>query len=56
MDGLRTNRYSEYPNLVLNIERLGIEAARNNVEETADEIINSLSQIGIAEFSKISAG
>ncbi|MBU7013738.1 MAG: hypothetical protein HXS52_02320 [Theionarchaea archaeon] len=46
MDGLRTRQNLEYPNLVLNIERLGAQAARNNLEETTDEILNSLGQIG----------
>jgi hypothetical protein len=46
IDGLRTEKNLRYPNLVLYIERLGVEAAGSNLEETTDEIINSLGQIG----------
>ena len=46
MNGLRNRKNFEYPNLVLNIEKLGIEAARKHLEETTDEILNSLGQIG----------
>ncbi|MBU7017238.1 MAG: hypothetical protein HXS44_06990 [Theionarchaea archaeon] len=46
MNGLRNHKNFEYPNLVLNIEKLGVEAARNHLEETTDEILNSLGQIG----------
>ncbi|MBU6998344.1 MAG: hypothetical protein HXS41_05065 [Theionarchaea archaeon] len=51
LDGLRTRRNFEYPNLVLNIEKLGVEAARSNLEETTDEILNSLGQIGDQSIS-----
>lgn len=46
MDGLRNGKNFEYPNLVLNIEKLGIGAARKHLEETTDEILNSLGKIG----------
>jgi hypothetical protein len=52
MDGLQNKQNFEYPNLVLNIEKLGIEAARNHLEETTDEILNSLGQIGNQSIQK----
>ena len=46
MNGLREGKNFEYPNLILNIEKLGTEAAKKHLEETTDEILNSLGQIG----------
>ena len=46
MDGLRNQKDFEYPNFILCFEKFGIEAAKRHLEETTDEILNSLGQIG----------
>lgn len=45
-DGLKNQKEFEYLNLVLNVKKLGIEAAKKCLEETTDEILNNLGQIG----------
>lgn len=44
--GIKNQKNIEYPNLVLCLEKLALAATRNHLEETTDEILNSLGQIG----------
>ncbi|MGC1120875.1 MAG: hypothetical protein WBA22_07250 [Candidatus Methanofastidiosia archaeon] len=44
--GLREKENLGYPSLVLDMEKFGIAAAKGNLIETTDEILNSLGSIG----------
>jgi hypothetical protein len=44
--GLREKENLSYPSLVLDMQKFGIAAAKGNLMETTDEILNSLGRIG----------